>query len=84
MSNEFYVLWSVGHGYKEDSIAAFRLACRSQHWRFEGDICKTVQAPLAAEGRPASCQSMDNLAALPKAADHRQLASIQLESDAAQ
>ena len=30
--------------------AAFRLACRSPHCHFDGNICKTAQAPLAAEG----------------------------------
>ena len=63
-----------------DLNAAFRLACRSPHCRFDGDICSTAQAPLAT----ASSQSINILAALPTAADRRQLTSIQLWSDAAQ
>ena len=35
------------------SYAAFRLACRSPHCRFDDDICITTQAPLAAEGWPS-------------------------------
>ena len=72
------------------SYAAFRLTCRLPHCRFDDDICTTAQAPLAAEGWPsgkqrqaASSQLIDNLAALPTAADRRQLNSIQLGSDAA-
>ena len=46
-----------------------------------------MQAPLVAEGRKGGKQHQANqsinLAALPKAADRRQLTSIQLESDAA-
>ena len=42
------------------SNAAFRLACRSQHCRFDGDFCATAQAPLAAEGRPGGKQRQNN------------------------
>ena len=44
-----------GHYY-----AAFRLACRSQHYRFDDDICTTAQAPLAAEGWPSGKQQLAN------------------------
>ena len=37
-----------------ETNAAFRLACRSPHCRFDGDFCSTAHAPLAAEGRPSS------------------------------
>ena len=43
-----------------DLYAAFWLACRSWHCRFDGDVCTTVQAPLAAEGRPSSEQHQAN------------------------
>ena len=33
---------------------AFRLACRSLDCRFDGAICTTAQAALAAEGRPTN------------------------------
>ena len=70
------------------SYAAFRLACHSPHCCCDGNICKPAQAPLTAEGRSSGKQRqanqlMDNLFALPKTADRRQLTSIQLKSDAA-
>ena len=40
--------------------AAFRLACRSPHCRFDDDICTTAQAPLAAEWWPSSKQHLAN------------------------
>ena len=43
--------------------AAFRLACRSPHCRFDDDICTTAQAPLAAEaaeGWPSGKQRLAN------------------------
>ena len=40
------------------SNAAFRLACRLPHCCFDGDICTTVQAPLATEGRPSGKQHL--------------------------
>ena len=40
--------------------AAFTLACRSPHCRFDGDICETAQASLATEGRPSSEQCQAN------------------------
>ena len=40
--------------------AAFRLACRSQHCRFDDDICTTAQLPLAAERWPSSNQRLAN------------------------
>ena len=36
--------------------AAFGLACRSPHCRFDGDFCTTAQAPLTAEERPSGEQ----------------------------
>ena len=65
--------------------AAFRLACRSPHCRCDGVICKTAQAPLAAERRSSLLKQrqVNNLITFPKAADRRQLTSIQLESDTA-
>ena len=86
--------WSISMSRILDTMhktyAAFRLTCRLPHCRFDDDICTTAQAPLAAEGWPsgkqrqaASSQLIDNLAALPTAADRRQLNSIQLGSDAA-
>ena len=42
------------------SNAAFRLACRSPHCRFDGDFCTAAQAPLAAEGWPSSKQCHAN------------------------
>ena len=43
----------MGYAYDNVSNAAFRLACRSPHCHFDGDISKTAQAPLAAEERPS-------------------------------
>ena len=40
--------------------AAFRLAWRSPHCRFDDEICTTVQAPLAAEGWPSGKQHLAN------------------------
>ena len=37
---------------------AFRLACRSAHYRFVGDISTTTQAPPAAKGRPSDKQRL--------------------------
>ena len=42
------------------SYAAFRLACRLPHCRFDGDFCTTAQAPLAAEGWPSGKQRHAN------------------------
>ena len=67
------------------AYAAFRLACRLPHCRFDDDICTTAQAPLAAEGwrsgKQRHANRSKNLAALPTGADHRQLNSILLGSD---
>ena len=38
--------------------AAFRLACRSPHCRFDDDICTTAQAPLVTEGWPSGKQRL--------------------------
>ena len=35
-----------------------RLACRSLHYRFDGDICTTAQAPLATGRRPSGKQRL--------------------------
>ena len=42
--------------------AAFRLACRSQHYCFDGYtcICTTAQVPLATEGRPSGKHCLTN------------------------
>ena len=40
------------------SNAAPRLACCWPHCRFDGDICTTVPAPLAAETRPCCKQHL--------------------------
>ena len=63
----------------------FKLACRSPHRRFEGNICTNAHAPHArgkTKWQATSCQLINNPTALPKVADHRQLKSIQLESNA--
>ena len=76
----------TGNALLISNYTTFRLAYRSPHFRFGGDICITAQTPLAAEGRPSvkQCQvSIDNLTALPTVADRRQLTSIQLGSDVA-
>ena len=59
---QHYTEWpSLGHYYSHgQSDAAFRLACRSPHCRFDGDICSTAQAPLATEGRPSGKQREAN------------------------
>ena len=44
----------------EQSHAAFRLACRSRHCRFDDDICTTAQAPLAGKGWPSGKQRLAN------------------------
>ena len=41
-------------------IAAFRLACRSPHCCFDGDICTTAKAPLATVGWPSGKQRLAN------------------------
>ena len=38
--------------------AAFRLACRSPHCRFDDDICTTAQSPLDLEGWPSGKQRL--------------------------
>ena len=63
---------------------AFRLAYHSPQCRFDGDFYTTAQAPLATEEIKqwaASSQPIDNLAALPTAADRKQLTSFQFESN---
>ena len=52
--------------------AAFRLACGSPHCRFDGDICSTAQAPLAAEGRPSRKQRHANQSITPPLCPKRQ------------
>ena len=43
-----------------DIYAAFRLACRLPHCRFDDDICTAAQAWLAAEGWPSGKQRLAN------------------------
>ena len=68
--------------------AAFRLACRSRHYRFDtdSDICTiNTQVPLVAGGRLSSVPAINwysDPAALPKAADRRYLNFNQLGIDA--
>ena len=61
--------------------AAFRLACRSPHCRLHDEICTTAQTPFDSKTKRYAPLSLliDNPAALPIAADLRQLKSIQLE-----
>ena len=42
------------------SYAAFRLACRSPHCRFDDVTCSTAQAPLATEGWSSGKQCLAN------------------------
>ena len=48
------------------AYAAFRLVCRSRYCCFDGDFCKTAQAPLAAaKGRPSGKQRLANKSIIP-------------------
>ena len=50
--------WS--HHILSITHAAFRLACRLPHCRFDGDFCTTAQVPLAAEGWTSGKQHHPN------------------------
>ena len=74
----FVILVSFISSLKRSLIyTAFRLASRSLHCCFDGDICSTAQAPVLARGKAkqqaVSCQWIDNLAILAQAqSDRRQ------------
>ena len=78
-NTDYYILFELC-GYL--LYAAFELACLSPHYCFDGDICTTSQAPLAAEGNQAVSSNLPinrySHRSAYIAADRRQLNSIQL------
>ena len=54
--------WKLNNtqNYKKECYAAFRLACRLPHCRFDGNFCANAQAPLATEERPSGEQRQAN------------------------